>query len=422
MSCIEGLSCGSHGTNFSTPCFKDETKCSKPTFVSYLCHGTLLHLCDKSDNEKVQQKVCSSIDPKPFQCPEFWEACQQVPGARYHNNECIDSFNAFPNNFDCINRMDVAERLFTLPLAFGEIDRTRTHFRQDNLYGYNQSGFKCLLDNGEQKFFPWNVSEWNKEDVYTTTCALKDGMKVNPSDILKEFFRDYASVLNISHLKHQILELYGRFSQYFDYFIFDIGRSAKDTLLERFTKPCSSRSNDLYCYANSDICYLEEENCDGIAQCPLAEDEDINSCPFPDFATMTCNKTNTNPNFKFLIKATQCDGIVECRNKEDEKNFGREKIIFLILGITALVFYIISYALVASIQKDSSTKIEEDETTFDFNSDSHCQDSLRNFVVSKQGTENQTTINRKLYQFELIQHESNASETLICIKVRILIF
>ena len=142
LSCIEGLSCGSHGTNFSTPCFKDETKCSKPTFVSYLCHGTLLHLCDKSDNEKVQQKVCSSIDPKPFQCPEFWEACQQVPGARYHNNECIDSFNAFPNNFDCINRMDVAERLFTLPLAFGEIDRTRTHFRQDNLvYGYNQSGF-----------------------------------------------------------------------------------------------------------------------------------------------------------------------------------------------------------------------------------------------------------------------------------------
>ena len=137
---------------------------------------------------------------------------------------------------------------------------------------------------------------------------------------------------------------------------------------------------------------------------------------------MTCNKTNTDPNFKFLIKATPCDGIVECRNKEDEKNCGRDKIIFLILGITALVFYIISYALVASIQKDSSTKIEEDETTFDFNSDSHCQDSLRNFVVSKQGTENQTAINRKLYQFELIQHESNASETLICIKVRILIF
>ena len=70
---------------------------------------------------------------------------------------------------------------------------------------------------------------------------------------------------------------------------------------------------------------LKSVECDGVAEERDGSDEDFELCikkkAFPDHASVRCQKADTNFNgINITIMAVQCNGVIECVDKEDEKN------------------------------------------------------------------------------------------------------
>ena len=119
-------------------CRYDEIQCGNTCVHPwYMCHG--LGVCN--DNATIEEEICTNS--KNFECHK-WQTCENVPGAKYHQNECyIDN----QNFFSCVNRMDIAKVIFKLNL-FNKQEKKFNITRQTD-----ENGLKC--DN--ELFFPWKV-------------------------------------------------------------------------------------------------------------------------------------------------------------------------------------------------------------------------------------------------------------------------
>ena len=82
---------------------------------------------------------------------------------------------------------------------------------------------------------------------------------------------------------------------------------------------CKEKGKHYYFCSISKTCIERTKLCDGIIHCLRAEDEALDICEdrFPFNAFVVCNEADRPAN-NVWIKAVPCNGIVECRNGEDE--------------------------------------------------------------------------------------------------------
>ena len=249
----------------------------------------------------------------------------------------------------------------------------------------------------EERLIFWNLTNYLWVPEYFDRfweCELNDGQIVSAIKLRKEFLRDFG-------FKYSDSLTIEKYSDVID--------------LEYFVQNCTKES--IFCNNTKvDICLEKTEVCDGVAHCPDAEDEDLNKCShtFAASANFICNKTDTSTDFKFLIRATPCDGVSECRNNEDEADCDDQILfVFLNLGLVGLAFFLVSLVLVISIWirfKDTSIDGEFSEGTMELS-----------IVVAMQASEARISFNTDFFQSVLQQHSMDLPHTLIYLKVSIMI-
>ena len=86
------------------------------------CRGTM-NCQDSSDLAQCTKEInCEEETDGAFQ------SCGQVPGATYQNSGCKNPESSTLAYFDCMNRMDKIETLFTRPIAFAKKKREVTNY------------------------------------------------------------------------------------------------------------------------------------------------------------------------------------------------------------------------------------------------------------------------------------------------------
>ena len=171
--------------------------------------------------------------------------------------------------------------------------------------------------------------------------------------------------------------------------------------------------------SNPSFCVDGINMCDGIANCPNGDDEDLDTCfekgAFSELATIDCDKKNVY-NTTIRIWAVPCDDIYECAYDDDEKNCSLpDSILIITLGIIILIFGILSYCLwKATIF--SLTKKKQMPTLPDF-AMLHGTDTLKEIMFQAQSLESFESINSAFVDVEIKTHHGVLSEMVCCIKV-----
>ena len=174
------------------------------------------------------------------------------------------------------------------------------------------------------------------------------------------------------------------------------------------------------CNNKTNLCIYGGEICDGQANCPNGEDEDLETCTkrgvFSEVATIVCPKKNIY-NGTIWIKAVPCDGNYECDNDQDEKNCSIPDFVSIVLlGIIMIISGCGALALWKSttqslIRKNQKVTLEDLESL-------HGTDSLKTKMFEIQSFENATDINSRFVEVEMKIHDGVKSEVVCCIKVR----
>ena len=139
------------------------------------------------------------------------------------------------------------------------------------------------------------------------------------------------------------------------------------------------------------MCIKPHEVCDGIPHCPNATDEALHSCKFAKSANFECRKPDIGNDVTVWIKATKCNGIPECADREDEMDcVNTELITGVILAVSLIVFTTVSTIVV------NKTKLSDAPTA------AHLQDlnerELRIYIISQQGKDIGKRASNELYQ------------------------
>ena len=177
--------------------------------------------------------------------------------------------------------------------------------------------------------------------------------------------------------------------------------------------------NAVKCSKNPDFCVYEEQVCDGIANCPDAEDENIAECRhgFHTLATVECAKADIF-NVNITTRAVPCNGVMECQDGSDEQNCSLpdEYLIYVLIVISILItiFSVIYWRqTIKGFEpiNQNQTLTKEDYDTL------HGTIALQTRVQQMQSYPNADIINADLIQMELNHHNRILSETVLCIKV-----
>ena len=86
---------------------------------------------------------------------------------------------------------------------------------------------------------------------------------------------------------------------------------------------CSNKGVNYFYCPLSKTCIDRDKLCDGAVHCIIGEDESFEHCRnefsvmFPKSATVQCIDAS-KPFYNITIKATPCNGLIECTNGEDE--------------------------------------------------------------------------------------------------------
>ena len=173
------------------------------------------------------------------------------------------------------------------------------------------------------------------------------------------------------------------------------------------------------CGNETNFCTYGYLVCDGEANCPNGEDEDLETCiekgTFSELATVACPKKNIY-NGTIWIKAVPCDGNYECKNDQDEQNCSMPDFVpIVILGIIIIVlefwaFILWKYTTESLIRKNQMITLDDLESL-------HGTDILKNKMFEIQSFEDANNINSRLIEVEMKIHDGVKSEDICCIKV-----
>ena len=159
--------------------------------------------------------------------------------------------------------------------------------------------------------------------------------------------------------------------------------------------------------------------CDGIANCPNAEDESLGLCEnkrFSPLDVVECEKKDSIVTIN--IKATKCDGTIECKSGEDEAFCSLPSwISFAALAIIFLMSSILSFLMHRSTLKDLKpadtilTVSEEDFLAL------HRTEALKILMHQVQGCTNSKQLNHRYMAMEIQHHNGSTCKTISCVKV-----
>ena len=173
------------------------------------------------------------------------------------------------------------------------------------------------------------------------------------------------------------------------------------------------------CHNNSNFCIYGRQVCDGQANCPNGEDEDLETCIkrgyFSDMATIECPKKNVY-NSTIQIRAVPCDGNYECYNDQDEQHCSIPD--FVSIAILGILMSISGFGALALWKSTTEILIKKTQMVILEDLESlHGTDSLKNKMFELQSYENAYDINSKLVEVEIKIHDGVKSEVVCCLKV-----
>ena len=171
----------------STKCkIGNESKnCSRIDRSDVFCRG--VPICEEYNEE--EQLECEN---KQDDCPqELFFNCPQVPNSRFKNHECQDNEYLSSNHFDCLNRMDEADTMFTKTTY-------KTKKPSPNLskqLDFDEDGVNCTRNNTVIKL------AWNSNDLmelyplfpqveYIDGCLTKDGDLIERMEMFYLLLKD----------------------------------------------------------------------------------------------------------------------------------------------------------------------------------------------------------------------------------------
>ena len=165
---------------------------------------------------------------------------------------------------------------------------------------------------------------------------------------------------------------------------------------------------------------MGDQVCDGVANCPHAEDEDFQIChnksTFSPMATIKCLKKDIY-NVDVTILATKCDGITECKDGVDEIFCSISGEYFLFTTLFAISIIILVGFTLWHITVNGELIDEHMSITKENFNKLHGTDELKVRMFQCQSSKKLDEINRSYFKFEMEKHEWNVNETFCCIKV-----
>ena len=173
------------------------------------------------------------------------------------------------------------------------------------------------------------------------------------------------------------------------------------------------------CGSNSSLCTPNAYMCNGIANCPNGEDEDLDTCvkrgAFSEMASIECDKKDVY-NVTIKIRAVPCDGIYECENDMDEKNCSLPDYVLIVILVPITICLGIFGYLLWKKNSFISTKKDQMPTLPDFDL-LHGKESLAQTMFHAQSLDNFEQINIAFVDGEMKMHSRVLSELVCCIKV-----
>ena len=189
---------------------------------------------------------------------------------------------------------------------------------------------------------------------------------------------------------------------------------AKDLCKWKFSFPCDE--------SGEDFCAGKTDQCNGIPQCPHAEDEDFEMCSkqgvFSPLATIECLRPNTY-NVNISIYAVKCDGIVECALGEDEEDCQPPNSAYYIFATTLfLILFIVALVILVTIKQLNPITEEQKLLKGDIEK-LHQTQALKTALWQTQNCAHQSTILEQLTDMEMqmSEHNGSISEVICCMKV-----
>ena len=174
------------------------------------------------------------------------------------------------------------------------------------------------------------------------------------------------------------------------------------------------------CRSNPSFCTPEAKMCDGVANCPNGDDEDLKVCLelglFSDLATFECEKKDVY-NVTIMINAILCDGIAECRDEEDEKNCSFPDYILIVSLTTIIVSFVIFGYLLWKTNSLTLTNNKQIPTSLPNFEMLHGTATLKEAMFHAQSLENFEHIKSIFVDVEMKKHNGVLSEVVCCIKV-----
>ena len=183
---------------------------------------------------------------------------------------------------------------------------------------------------------------------------------------------------------------------------------------------CSLDENAIHCASNPSFCIVDWQLCNGVANCPNAEDELLANCSskFSPLATTECLKKDIF-NVNITIKAVNCNGIIECHSGIDEENcelpdfYSVILMVFIVILTTYLAFSMWKRTI-KDLKLIDHGAIGLDLQDFEIK---HGTESMKILMQQAQNSTKSKLINQQFIWMELKHHDGFCSEIVCCIKV-----
>ena len=357
-------------------------------------------------------------------------SCNNPPHSKFSHEECYKSnldvqsmFEAlnFYDAFWCLNRMDRKDSMFRKSLFQKSIGSKKMSL----LLNYTEDYFVCGDDN-----YNWTSDTldplWVRAVSHNTFlhnqlkalslqyendyCELLDKTYMPLPSVLAFMVMDQSLIMKEYPHVRQVLQDF--FEKHLLGFHYHCGDESRKSCAENYT---DSNGNTYH------LCIPDKMFCDGIPQCPNLSDEAFELCldNFPTSATKICPAANIFNNKTIMIKAVQCDGLVECRDQSDEEDCKVNKNTFTITTVVGLVLlFIVAVLTITSVELS-----EKDKLSLDF-TERLAKDEkpdillkIHPLVVVSQGTKHQKNINFFFIQVLKKLHKNDLPLILKTIKV-----